>query len=226
MGVWGPIRGPFCGAGAAAQADPTPRSGDRFFAGGSSDLWRSARVKEVGLLDNGHGCLAIFEVMGILRQQAAISRLVAILSPTFGAESVVFVRLSAPSLEGSLIFPKESKRFCRPRPYHLATPPNERSALYRAGILPATTLVANSLKRCGDSSHQAIHCASPRNNGNRAYQYYLDGLNVKGKRIPLKKRPIYPNKKVSRNRSPEVTFPNQGEPPAGGEALLSSCLRS
>jgi hypothetical protein len=52
---------------------------------------------------------------------------------------------------------------------------------------------------------------APRNNGNRAYQYYLDGLNVKGKRIPLKKRPIHPNKKVSRNRSPEVTFPNQGE---------------
>jgi hypothetical protein len=68
--------------------------------------------------------------------------------------------------------------------------------------------ILKTMRRFEPSGH---HCASPGNNGNRAYQYYLDGLNVKEKRIPIKKRPIRPNKKVSRNRSPEVSFPNQGE---------------
>jgi|SRR5580692_4195278 hypothetical protein len=65
------------------------------------------------LLDNGQRLFGqrVFYVMGTFWQQTAISESVANLSPTFGAESVVFVRLSAPSLEGEPIFPRDQIGF-------------------------------------------------------------------------------------------------------------------
>jgi hypothetical protein len=79
-----------------------------------------------------------------------------------------------------------TKSVCRPRPYHLATPPNQASRLDSLAFYRF-----RSVSRCQFSKtfrispHLRARIANSPVQRNRAYKYYLDGYKVNGKRKRL-----------------------------------------